>query len=96
MARPSRNLEGQPVHKKIATDYSETSFANIEDPGCYIVHQTGSLMRIPEDALSPGRSPTMEIVGNDPLTVTKISDNPYLQLGKARLVAADLDLQVNF
>ena len=95
MARPS-HVEGQPVQTKTVLGYSETSFGNIEDPGSYVVHQTGSLMRIPEDALSAGRSPKMEIVGNDPLTVTKISDNPYLPLGKARLVAADLDLQVNF
>jgi hypothetical protein len=28
--------------------------------------------------------------------VTKLSDNPYIAVSKARMLAADLDLPVNF
>ena len=71
-------------------------FQKITFPGCFIVKRTGELLRIPEDALAPGRSPTMDIVSKEPWMVTKISSDPYLPLNKARAVAADMDLFVNF
>ena len=36
------------------------------------------------------------IVGNEPLFVTKISDNPYMTLTKAKVIASNYDLAVNF
>ena len=53
-------------------------------------------MRVPEEALEAGRSPTIDVVSNKPWLVTKISDNPYLPLGAARALAADMDLYINF
>jgi hypothetical protein len=71
-------------------------FDQINSAGVYVENRTGSLMRIPEDALIPGRSPAIEILSTDPWVVTKISSDPYLPLTKARLIAADLDLVVHF
>ena len=36
------------------------------------------------------------MVGHDPLFVTKISDNPYIPVTKARLCGANCDVNVNF
>ncbi len=71
-------------------------FRQIEEPGCYVTHDTGRLLRFPADALAPGRSPIIDTVGRDPWLVTKISDDPYAPLNKARMAAADLDLSINF
>jgi hypothetical protein len=71
-------------------------FDDINHPGLYIEHRSGTLLRIPEDAVVPGRSPVLQVVASEPWVVTKISDDPYLSLTKARLIAANLDLQVNF
>jgi len=71
-------------------------FEQINEPGCYICNWTGHLLRIPEDGIAPGRSPLMNMVGRDPLFVTKISDNPYIPMTKARLLAANWDVNVNF
>jgi hypothetical protein len=71
-------------------------FGQIETPGLYVEHATGTLLRVPNDALAPGRSPVMEIVANQPWIVTKISDDPFLSLTKARMLTADLDIYVNF
>jgi len=71
-------------------------FDQIESPGIYIENKTGTLFRIPDDALAPGRSPVIEVLNEEPWVVTKISDDPYMPLTKARMVAADLDLPVNF
>lgn len=71
-------------------------FEQINEPGCYICNWTGHLMRVPEDGVQPGRSPLINMIGHDPLFVTKISENPYIPVTKARLLAANWDVNVNF
>ena len=71
-------------------------FENINEPGCYVCNWSGHLLRVPQDGVAPGRSPVINIVGMEPLFVTKLSDNPYIPLTKARLVASNLDCSVNF
>ncbi len=72
------------------------AFGQIDDPGAYVCNWSGHLLRCPEDALKPGRSPALEIVGAEHVYVTKISDNPFIARTKARMIASDLDLPVNF
>ena len=71
-------------------------FDQINEPGCYICNWSGHLLRIPQDGIQPGRSPLMSIIGHEPVFVTKISENPYIPLTKARLLAANWDVNVNF
>jgi hypothetical protein len=71
-------------------------FEAIKEPGCYLSNWTGHLVRVPEDGLKAGRSPVIDIRGKEPMFVTKLSDDPFITLTKARMVAADLDLPVNF
>ncbi len=75
---------------------SQIPFDGIHDPGCYVSNWCGHLLRIPEDALKPGRSPVMTIRGLKPLFVTKICHDPYVPVSKARMLAADCDAAVNF
>jgi len=72
------------------------NFDQIETPGTYVECRTGTLLRLPDDALAPGRSPRIEIMSHEPWTVTRLSDDPYMPVTKARMIAADLDLPVNF
>ena len=71
-------------------------FDSIQEPGAYIFNCTGHLLRIPEDGVTLGRSPMINIVAQEPIVVTKISDNPYETVTKARLLASNFDLPVNF
>ena len=71
-------------------------FDAISTPGAYICNWSGHLLRVPTDGVTPGRSPLLNIVGSEPLTVTKISDNPYITITKAKLIACNFDLNVNF
>ena len=71
-------------------------FDAINEPGCYVCNWTGHMLRVPEDGVAPGRSPLLNIVGREALFVTKISDNPYIPLTKARMLAANWDVAVNF
>ena len=75
---------------------STNPFDQINSHGCYIWRSTGDLLRVPEDALAPERSPKIDLVSKDPCLVTKISSDPYVSVSKARAIAADMDLPVNF
>lgn len=71
-------------------------FENINEPGCYICNWSGHLLRVPEDGIAPGRSPVLSFCGSEPLYVTKISDNPFIPVTKAKMLACNWDLAVNF
>ena len=71
-------------------------FDGISENGAYVANWSGHLIRVPEDGLAQGRSPLINIVGTEPLTVTKISDNPFVPITKARLLASNFDVNVNF
>ena len=71
-------------------------FEAINEPGRYVCNWSGHLLRVPQDGVAPGRSPLINIVGREPLFVTKLSDNPYIPMTKARLLAANFDVGVNF
>ncbi len=71
-------------------------FEQVNEPGAYICNWSGHLLRVPHDGIAPGRSPMLSIIGAQPLFVTKISDDPYVVTTKARLLAANFDVHVNF
>jgi hypothetical protein len=75
---------------------TQVPFESINAPGCYVCNWSGHLLRVPDDAVKPGRSPLIGITALDPLFVTKISDNPFIPVSKARMLAADCDIAVNF
>ncbi len=72
------------------------AFDQVDEPGAYVCNWSGHLLRLPEDAVAAGRSPLLEIIAQDELQVTKISENPFVQVTKARMIASDLDLAVKF
>ena len=75
---------------------TQIPFDCINEPGCYICNWSGHLIRMPEDAIKPGRSPVMTITGTQQLFVTKICNDPFIPVSKARLLAAECDLNVTF
>ena len=75
---------------------TQIPFEAINEPGCYICNWSGHLLRVPEDGVAPGRSPLLTILGHQPLFVTKLCDNPFVPVTKARLLAANGDVAVNF
>ena len=85
-----------PNKENFAAIGTTVPFDSINEPGCYVCNWSGHLLRVPEDGVAPGRSPLINIVGHDPLYVTKISDNPFITLTKAKMVASNLDINVNF
>ena len=71
-------------------------FDTIDEPGAYVCNWSGHLLRVPPHAVASAGPVTLGWVGREPLTVTKISSNPFITLTKARLLAANHDLEVRF
>ena len=71
-------------------------FDVLNTPGAYICNWSGHLLRVPNGAVTLGSSVGLNIIGSEPLTVTKLSDNPNVPLFEAKRLAADLKLDVNF
>ena len=91
---PAKKMD-TPLHEHESLGISGP-FDRISQPGCFVVNRTGDLLRVPEEALVTGRSPTLDVVSKEPWLVTKISNDPYMPIGAARAKAADQDLFVNF
>jgi hypothetical protein len=91
------NAKQTPVRDhELATIGSQFRFDALDTPGCYVSNWSGHLIRVPEDALKQGNSPMIEVRGREPMIVTKLSNDPYLTISKARMIAADLDVSVEF
>ncbi len=96
-------MQGTAMQPQSTTGYQTAGFTGavvpfdqINQPGCYVCNWSGHLIRIPEDGLAPGRSPLVNIVGQQPLLVTKICDYPFTPVTKCRLLAANFNVNVNF
>ena len=76
--------------------YTRVSFGEIHEQGAYVNINTGSLFRVPEDALAKGHSPVIDIVSLTGPMVSKICDDPWVPINRPRQLAADADIQINF
>jgi len=85
-----------PAYQNCTSAGTTIPFESIQEPGCYICNWSGHLLRVPEDGVAAGRSPLISIVGGEPLFVTKLSENPFITLTKAKMIASNLDCSVNF
>ncbi len=84
-------------HSNTDADCGQTlPWSSICEPGCYVCNWSGHLLRVPEDGVAPGRSPLINMIGCEPLFVTKISNNPFVSVTKAKLLACNADVNVNF
>ena len=70
-------------------------FNEISQPGAY-VDQQGRLWRVQEDALKEKHSPLITVASTLDTRVARIDNDPFVPIGKARQLAADLDFAVNF
>ena len=87
---------GQTCEKESTGIGARVAFEHMNEPGCYVCNWSGHLVRVPADAIKPGRSPLLSLTGTETLFVTRISSDPFVAVSKARSIAADLDVAVDF
>jgi hypothetical protein len=74
----------------------ETNWEAVETPGAYVERGSGDLYRFPKESLIPGASPSIVKESRGASVLVKISDDPFITTFKARLLAAQNNLEPNF
>ncbi len=76
---------------------STLPFSGIRESGAFVCRWSGHLLRVPQTGVKGGSLPALEIIGpRRQLNVTRIDDDPFIPVQQARILAADLDVFVNF
>jgi hypothetical protein len=83
----------QPQHR---SSLPQTTWEELREPGAYVEEGSGDLFRVPQEALVAGCSPIIGRVSNGASRLVRVSDNPSVPLLKARMVAADHNIDPNF
>jgi hypothetical protein len=89
LTNPNRDIESGGVGARIPLE-------SLHETGSYVCDWSGHLVRITGEAVNPTGSPFFNIVAREPLFLTKLSDDPFVPLSKARQIASNLDVSVNF
>jgi len=82
--------------KKKQLTLTECAWEEINQPGAYVSCNTGRLFRIPREALVAGASPVIHQENENGDIFVKISDDPYVPTLKAKMAAAENNIQPNF
>ena len=80
----------------IESGASPIPYPEISSAGAYVMHGSGILVRVPREALTEGRTPSVCLHADDGAIVSKISGDPWIELNRARASAANSDLPVRF
>ena len=83
----------QPQHRSALL---QTTWEDLREPGAYVEEGSGDLFRVPQETLMTGASPIISRVSNGASRLVRVSDNPAVPLVKARMVAADHNIEPNF
>ena len=74
----------------------KVEFNEISEPGTYIFERTGTLVRVGRQALAQGHSPNMTMSNAEGVPCVRIWPDDTIPIDKARHVAANLGLPVEF
>ena len=86
--RGSSSLFGSDVRWKTLDEITE--------PGAYVSRGSGELIRVPRVGKSLAEEEVIGQHSGEPLHVTQISTDPFIPISRARIAAANLDVEVDF
>jgi len=94
----TKNNEGmtQSVQGSHRHALSEITWEAIDEPGAYVERGSGDLYRFPKEALIPGASPSIVKESRGASVLVKLTDDPFVTTFKARLLAAQNNIEPNF
>jgi len=72
------------------------TFDAIREPGAYVCHWSGHLLRVHREVNTADRSARTSMVSNQKLYVTRIGNDPEIPLPRARMVAREAGLSIAF
>jgi len=68
----------------------------VRETGAYVGKGTGDLVRVPGSGPAGEESELVRQYQDEPLYVTRISADPFIPISQARMLAANLDIEINF
>lgn len=75
---------------------TECNWESINEPGTYVERGSGDLYRFPKESLIPGASPAIVKESRGASVLVKVSEDPFITTFKARLLAAQHNIEPNF
>ena len=86
----------RPATPQIPQTPTRYDFNEISEPGTYVLETTGSLLRIGPQALLAGHSPLITVTDKAGMPCVRIWPDDTLPIEKARHIAANFGIPVNF
>ncbi len=83
-------------HTEAPANVEWTLLDDIRRPGVYVCRTSGDLLRVPAVGQTTDVGELLEKHGTDSIYVTRISADPFIPITRARLEAANRDIQLNF
>ena len=77
-------------------DAPPTRLDEIAEPGTYVCPQTGDLIRLVRGGAPLDDTELRKKHGDEPVYVTRISNDPFIPISRARMAAANLDVEITF
>ncbi len=69
---------------------------DVTEPGAYVCRESGDLVRIPPTGATSDTSELIERQKAEPVYVVRIHPDPFVAISRARVLAANLDLEISF
>ncbi len=79
-----------------AGDVSRTPLGEVKEPGAYVCFGTGDLIRVVRTDAPSSEVELVDKHGDQPMLVTRVSEDPFVPISQARMAAANLDIEINF
>ncbi len=79
-----------------AGDVSRTPLGEVTEPGAYVCFDTGDLIRVVRTHASSSEAELVDKHGDQPVLVTRVSEDPFVPISQARIAAANLDIEISF
>ena len=86
----------RPQVKEMQGDLEVVNFNEISQQGCYVLLDTGQLVRVPTQAIGPEPKPTITIHQRGITRATLLSDNEAEMVSTLRSIATNNNIQPNF
>lgn len=91
-----RQNQGQRSNLSTNQQLRQTTWEELDEEGAYVEEGTGALYRVPAQALQGGESPVIGRVQKQEPVLFQVSTDPNITLSRARMIAANNDIQPNF
>ncbi len=86
----------QPKKSGLSNTPARIDFNEINEPGTYVFERTGTLIRVGREALKAGHSPCLTMSNTEGVPCVRIWGDDTVPLDKARHIAANFGLPVEF